>query len=434
MMLRSLIALAAPLMLCAGHALAQQTYNIITSNNITVNGHFGAAVAWAPDIDGDGVPDFLVGANDEAVGLNLVAGRVHIYSGATGALVRTINPPLQQNLGTFGWSVAGTPDLNGDGRGDVLAGAIWHRDNEDVICGRAYLFSGATGQVLRAWVPPGTHQDSQAFGFAVAVIPDITGDGIVELAVAAEGEQVGIVNGAGRVHIYNGATGGWVRTLTSPTPQVNAAFGYALSGMPDITGDGRGEIIVGAPFQAPGAAPANCGRVYVYSGANGALLRAIGSVQQSQDGLFGQAVAAVGDINNDGKPDILIGAPGESALGVPGAGRAYVYGSAAWNLVKSMNSPVPTTNSAFGFSVSPMRTAGGALTMAYVVGEPKFVRGKAFVYFPNRGYQTPLAFTGARFGWSVAGMGDLNNDGTLDLVVGAPLDGPGGRGRAYLIK
>jgi len=423
----------AALALAAGAAQAQ-TATAISSNNASPNGHFGQSATYIPDVNGDGIADFAIGADDEAVGGNPVAGRVHIYSGATGALLRTINPPTAQQLGTFfGWSLCGTPDMNGDGKGDLLVGAIWEKDLSNLVCGRAYLFSGATGAMLRAWLPPGTHQDSQNFGFAVTTIPDVTGDGTVDFAIAAEGEQVGAITGAGRVHIYNGATGAFIRSLSSPTPETNAAFGFSIAGMGDITGDGKGELVVGAPFQNPGAAPTDCGRVYVIGG-NGTLLRAMGSPGSADSGFFGKSVSVIASLNSDNLPDILVGAPGEPQGNTLGAGHAYVFAGVTYLFIKSSRSPFPITNANYGLATSPMRDAAGAPTTEYIVSEPTSGRGKIYIYNPNRGFQTVQALSGARCGWSVAGMGDLNTNGQADFVFGAPLDGAGGHGRAYLVK
>jgi hypothetical protein len=97
-------------------------------------------VAEVPDADGDGVADHLVGANSEAAGA-AGAGRAYLFSGATGALVGTLQSPNAENSGFFGLAVAGVPDVNGDGRGDLLVGA-YQEDGPTTNSGRAYLFSG----------------------------------------------------------------------------------------------------------------------------------------------------------------------------------------------------------------------------------------------------------------------------------------------------
>src|SRR3982751_3819961 len=94
--------------------------------------------------------------------------------------------------------------------------------------------------------------------------------------------------------------------------------------MADITGHGKGELVIGAPFQNPGAAATDCGRVYVFGG-NGALLRAMGSPGSADSGFFGKSVFVIASMNNDLLPDILVGAPGEPQGLTLGAGHAYVF-------------------------------------------------------------------------------------------------------------
>jgi hypothetical protein len=86
-------------------------------------GEFGGSVSGVPDADGDGCSDLLVGAGEEGGGAE-DAGRAYLYSGATGALLRTLQSPNVEINGQFGVSVSGVPDANGDGRGDLLVGAF----------------------------------------------------------------------------------------------------------------------------------------------------------------------------------------------------------------------------------------------------------------------------------------------------------------------
>ncbi len=107
----------------------------------------GNTVAGVPDTNGDGRGDLLVGM--------VRSGRALLYDGATGALLLTLTSPNVENGGRFGSTVAGVPDADGDGRGDLLIGARREEPGstpEDT--GRAYLFSGATGLVLHQFDTP----------------------------------------------------------------------------------------------------------------------------------------------------------------------------------------------------------------------------------------------------------------------------------------
>jgi hypothetical protein len=104
-----------------------------------------------PDVSGDGRGDLLVGAYYETVGLQ-EAGRAYLFSGATGALLRVLSSPNPESVGWFGWEVAAVPDAEGDGRADLVVGAQ-AEDGGAVNAGRAYVFSTST--IVAAEPEPG---------------------------------------------------------------------------------------------------------------------------------------------------------------------------------------------------------------------------------------------------------------------------------------
>ncbi len=161
--------------------------------------------------------------------------------------------------------------------------------------------------------------------------------------------------------------------------------GFSIAGAGDVNGDGRRDLIVGAPFAASG------GVAYVVYGpfASGTLdLAALGTrgfaiAGARPDTMLGVSVAAAGDVNRDGLADVIVGAPGTapSASGPRrGVGHAYVV---------------------FG-SRSPARVDVLRL-------------GSRGIVLRGRGFDFPDAF-----GWSVSGAGDVNRDGRDDVAVAAP--------------
>src|SRR6185436_4731384 len=117
-----------------------------------------------------------------------------------------------------GVSVAGIPDVNGDGKGDVVVGATEEDPgNSPDEVGRAYVFSGATGALLWKLLPPAPPVKLH-FGIAVAGCADLNGDGRGEVIVSSSDEDIGPQNGAGKVHIYSGKTGLRIRSLQAPAP------------------------------------------------------------------------------------------------------------------------------------------------------------------------------------------------------------------------
>ena len=97
-------------------------------------GEFGRSVSSVPDTDGDGVADLLIGTDE---------GNAYLFSGATGALIHTLMDPGSGDS-LFGQAVAGVPDVDGDGRGDLLVGAEAQSIGA-TSAGRADVFSGASG-------------------------------------------------------------------------------------------------------------------------------------------------------------------------------------------------------------------------------------------------------------------------------------------------
>lgn len=313
-------------------------------------GNFGLEVSSVPDLDNDGVADVLVGTStEETTGTG--KGRVHVFSGATGSLVYTLTSPNPETSGvfpSFGGSVTGTDDIDGDGRGDILVGA---RAEDTGDAGRAYLFSGASGDTLRSFSSPNAETNGY-FGFRVASVPDADGDSVPDLIIGAHTEDANALTNAGRVYLFSGDTGALLHTFLSPTPTSNGLFGRDIEGIPDVDGDGRGDVIIGASREATG------GRVYVFSGNTGSLIHTIDTPNTVAAGSFGGAVGVVTDVNGDSISDILIGATGEYD-GLTLTGRAYVFSGATGELLSDILSPNPKSSGLFGYSIAGVPDANG---------------------------------------------------------------------------
>jgi hypothetical protein len=100
-------------------------------------------------------------------------------------------------------------------------------------------------------------------------------------------------------------------------------FGFNVLGVEDLDGDARGDFFVCARNEGA-SPPMSPGRVYVYSGADGHLLRTIPTPNPQRTGWFGAGLAAIPDANGDGRTEIAIGAPGEDWLLPSGTGRIYL--------------------------------------------------------------------------------------------------------------
>ncbi|MCK6446449.1 MAG: integrin alpha [Planctomycetes bacterium] len=260
---------------------------------------FGFAVADAGDVDGDGVHDVLVGAPDFAGGgghdFPGTAGYVEIFSGATGAELLHVDGDLPFDM--FGVSVAGLGDLDGDGTPDFAVGAHGF-DGGGTNRGLVRTHSGATGDAL--WSIVGPTQADSSFGVRVARLGDGDGDGVDELLVGAPNQNGAFVD-SGVVYVYSGASGALLQSWTGPGTKID--FGNALADVGDVDGDGSADVAIGAMNQPY---PTSNGSVYVYSVASGALLWQ--RTSPVNGGMFGGALAAIGDVDGDGIRELVVGA------------------------------------------------------------------------------------------------------------------------------
>lgn len=259
---------------------------------------FGISVAGLDDLDGDGVPDFAVGAvGFDGGGPN--RGLVRAHSGATGAALWSTFGP--QSDASFGARLARLGDIDGDGKGELVVGAPMH-DGTYVDSGAAYVLSGATGAIMQGWVGPTAKID---FGVAVAGVGDIDGDGFDDIAVGAPNHPYPTSNGS--IYVYSVKTGALLWQRASP---VNGSmFGSSIAAIGDVDGDAITELAVAAVTYQYASGQYD-GLIGVFSGANGAEFgRAIG---QPTD-YFGRSIASLGDVDADGRHDFAVG--GVAALG-----------------------------------------------------------------------------------------------------------------------
>ena len=368
----------------------------------TRNGYFGWAVSQLSDIDDDGITDFMVGSPQNAAGGN-EAGALEVYSGASGALLFDF---LGETRDFLGWSMADAGDVDGDGIHDMITGAPAASGGG---AGRALLYSGATGEVLKVW--EGEAQ-GDFFGYAVASAGDINGDGFDDVVVGAP--QYDAVTGvdAGRVYVFSGKDWEVLRTLDGD--QKDAYLGRGTAHMDDLDGDGVDELIVGAPGGL------GTGAVWVISGATGTALFTF----QAEFGALAYGdffVADVGDVNADGTPDIYVG----DYAHAQGDGRVYVYSGLDGAVLYRFNGR-DTEGLGCGRGAGDVNGDGFAdlATGAYTSSEGANNAGKVYIRSGADG-STLREITSTRaneqLGFDVVGLGDVNGDGVPDVLAAAPL-------------
>jgi len=313
-------------------------------------GQLGFRFGEPLDVDGDGVADLAAGSRSAKDGKH-EAGMAGVWSGKTGAAIRTWQGPPEDSL--FGHWVMAVPDLNGDGRADVVIAApnadvggvmtgmvtarsvatgaeLWRQSSHgpsqfgwdlslagdqngdglvDVFVGepsenggRAHLLSGKDGTRLRTYTPP---VRANSFGWYVARVDDLDGDGVDDLAVGAPPGYGADDPPNGAVHVFSAARGTVIRSWAGPKP--GFGFGEQVAALGDLDGDGHGEIVVATPPASTDQARRLVGEVRVYSGTTGKELRHWRGTQPGE--LYGRMVVAAGDVDRDGIEDVAIGAP-----------------------------------------------------------------------------------------------------------------------------
>lgn len=348
------------------------------------NAELGKSVALAGDVDNNGYSDVVVGAPSYQNN-DLREGAAFVYLGSSNGLVAS--PTIlesNQPQAALGISVAGAGDVNGDGYSDIIAGAPYYDNGEDNE-GVAFVYLGIAMGIKT--VPVATLESNQAgalLGSSVASAGDYNGDGQSDVIAGAPKYD----NSKGTAFLYQGIANGGVSATPKDTldaNQPNAEFGTAVASAGDVDGDGFSDLIVGAPFYTNGSSKE--GGAFVYHGTATGINSHVAVLESDQnEAQMGISVASAGDVNGDGYSDVISGA----------------------NLYD--NASNTDNGSAFVFHGS----ASG------ILAAPTIMLG--------------VNQSGAQFGYSVTGAGDLNGDGFSDIVVGAPqYDNGSGKSGAVFI-
>jgi hypothetical protein len=236
-------------------------------------------------------------------------GRVYLVSGKDGAVLRTFTPA--EHAGTFGWFVARLDDLDGDGRADLAVGGPSAEDARGARVGAAWALSAASGRTLHHWAGTDRHG---GFGGVVAAIADLDGDGKGEVAVAAPGTEDQTRTLPGEVLVYSSRTGKELRRHSGSQP--GELYGRMVVAAGDLDGDAVEDLAIGAPWYRRGAAD-RVGRVELRSGRGGAVLAEL--FGDEADCWFGWHIRRAPDPEGQGRPALLVGSlrhPVDGAVGV----------------------------------------------------------------------------------------------------------------------
>lgn len=229
----------------------------------------------------------------------------------------------------------------------------------------------------------GAAPDSR-MGNAVAALGDIDGDGCDDFAVASQGVfslPPFFTGPAGRVDVYSGKTGAVINTFTRPSAPLDP-YGISLAALDDVDGDGRRDLAIGWDNSAAlGGGTSVAGSVDVVSTGTGAILGTI--VGTTPGGRLGRAVASLGDIDGDGAGDFLASSNQFPISGVPSVGRVAVVSGASLGVIQNLSQG--GDNDFFGDAIAGLGDITGDGVPDYIVGAPGAtpvgsLAGAAYVY------------------------------------------------------
>ena len=306
----------------------------------------GRDVAGAGDVNGDGYDDIIISAygNDEG-GNNsgqtyLIFGKETGWSMDTGLENVDASFLGEHSSSWSGYSISGSGDVNGDGYDDILISTPY--DNEGGYrSGQTYLILGKSSgwsmdvNLTKADASFKGEDANDLSGFSVAGAGDVNGDGYDDILIGAPYDEDG-GNNAGQTYLILGKASGW--SMDTILGSADASFigddsddhsGWSVSGAGDVNGDGYDDILIGAPADEEGGAQA--GQTYLIFGKEKGwkmysyLLYSDASfIGEDGDDFSGSSVSGAGDVNNDGRDDILIGAYGDEEGGGNNAGQTYL--------------------------------------------------------------------------------------------------------------
>ncbi len=382
--------------------------------NLSLGDQFGSAITELGDLEGDGVTDLAIGAPfDDDNGSDRGAvwilfmdddGRVDMeqkISEDEGNFAGDLG-----NDDNFGSAVAGIGDLDGDGVLDLAVGAPLD-DDGGLNRGAIWILFLETDGTVREFQKiseeaggfTGNLDSGDRFGSAIANIGDLDGDGVNDLAVGANQDNDGGID-KGAIWILFMNTDGTVKATQKISEKegefngnlnINDQFGSAVAGIGDLDGNGVNDLAVGANLDNDGGP--NRGAVWILFLKDDGTVDSEQKISQSKGNLegtlndedqFGSSVASIGDLDDDGVTDLVVGA-NQSDDGGSNRGAIWILFMEDDGTVKD-ESIISSTAGNFGGSLDD----------------------------------------DDQFGSAVADIGDLNNDGVTDIAVGAPLDDDGG--------
>lgn len=365
------------------------TYTVSNIKQIGVETSFKTMVCG--DIDGDGIADFLVGAP----GALDEKGKVYVMNGSVpgGKLIAEITGENDnERMGSW---VAPAGDVNDDGYEDfvVTVGNVGARQNNVLIVNGKSVKQGPLEFLSAAG-------RSLSTGPSTAVAGNLDGDGNALIIIGDSSFD------SSRGKIFIRGRLGEMNKLSSEMTGQSAGdnYGAFVASAGDVNGDEITDFIVGSYGSL-----AMTGAAYIYSGADLSGRPLAMRIGNAAGDRFGMAVAGVGDINGDGRDDVIVGAP----MALSDQGSVHIYSGADIGGKEIIKKSGEKAGDAFGSSVAGAGDTNGDGKIEVIIGAPHFSDvdaniGRVYIYNDTDHMKNPLTvltgkFSGEMFGSSVAG-------------------------------
>jgi beta-lactamase regulating signal transducer with metallopeptidase domain/outer membrane protein assembly factor BamB len=264
------------------------------------------------------------------------SGRVYLFNGLTGELLRTFTNPQPDSYLAFGQAVAGMGDDH-----VIIEAACRGPQPGSASTGAAFLFDASTGKILQVFQKP----KERELPFAAMMAAWVTGVD-QQVLIGAPEDDTGAEQ-AGAVYAFDSNTGKLVRTFLNPTPSPLAFFGNSIAAVGD-------RVMIGASLATIDGKRA--GAAYLFDRGTGRLLQSFMNPTPSEAGkynsreaqgdYFGRSVAFVGN-------NVLIGATWDDT-GAKQAGVAYLFDGTTGKVLHKFVNPNPVANAHFGVQVAAL--------------------------------------------------------------------------------